>query len=273
MSKPSKPNTPPGMPVLTEDTSLRSSHHRPSLFSPPMSPGQVAMAEAGVAALAKFSVPSYYDINMVHLPDTQSVMVHALASTHNQAGSQAIIVLHPKSTLPPNLGLSGMTCLEETTFLMTSPKNEPFVMHHQASRGSTLQMSVTEYLTLLQFFAKEWPRLRLKLETQTDKMREGNDPVTISSHLSFYSHGCIQFSATLSSRLLLKIKADSKKPKQDDVYLSGWLEQRAGNHFQECALALHALATLSQHTHTIKTLTEAVALYKNRSRKRIKPVE
>jgi len=270
MAKSSKGDASTGMPILTDNEG-----HRPSLFSPPMSPNQMAMAEAGVAALAKFSVPAYYDANMVHQPDSQSILVHALSSTHKDFGSQAVIVLHPKSSLPSHLGLSQQTSrIEETTVhLMTSPKNEPFVMYHQAAKGTTLQMSVCEYLTLLNFFVKEWSRLKAKLENQTDKMRDGKDPVAMSSHLSFYSHGYIYYSVAISPRLLLKIRADSRKPVKDDEYLSGWLEQRSGNHQQECVLALQALATMSQHNHTIKTLTDAVASYKNRSRKRSKPVE
>lgn len=272
MSKSSKGSTPPFMPILIQGSD-RIIPQRPSLFSPPMSPGQIAMAEAGVSALAKFSVPSYYDANMVHLPDAQSIFVHALASSHNHGGCQAVILLHPKSSPPLHLGLVASTRVEETVHLMTSVKNEPFVMFHQAAKGMTLQISVAEYLTLLQFFVKEWPRLRSKLEAQTDKMRDGKDPVAISSHLSFYSHGCILYSVAISSRLVLKIKADSKKPSKDDEYLSGWLEQRSGNHHQECTLALQALATMSQHTHTVKTLTDAVTSYKNQSRKRSQPVE
>lgn len=272
MSKSSKGSTPPFMPIMIQDVH-RITTQRPSLFSPPMSPGQEAMADAGVAAMAKFSVPSHYDANMVHLPDAQSIFVHALASSHNHGGCQAVIMLHPKSSPPIHLGLLPSTRVEETTYLMTSMKNEPFVMYSQAAKGTTLQISIAEYLTLLQFFVKDWTRLRSKLEAQTDKMRDGKDPVAISSHLSFYSHGCILYSVAISSRLVLKIKADSKKPLKDDEYLSGWLEQRSGNHHQECTLALQALATMSQHTHTIKTLTDAVTSYKNRSRKRSQPVE
>jgi len=274
MSKSTKGNSPPSMPILASTDSMdQPSNHRASLFSPSMSPSEIAMAEAGVAAMAKFSVPVHYDPQFYHQPDGQSVLVHALASSHKDAGSQAIIVLHPRSTLPPHLGLPTTSRIEETVFLMTSSKNEPFVMYSQAPRGTTLQISVAEYLTLVHFFIKDWNRLKSKLEMQTDKMRDGKDPLAISSHLSFYSHGCIQYSVALSQRLLLKIKADSKKPVKDDEYLSGWLEQRVGNHLQECILALQALNAMSQHTHAIKMLTDIVSSYKNRSRKRSKPVE
>jgi len=70
--------------------------------------------------------------------------------------------------------------------------------------------------------------------------------------------------------MVCKIKSFYKK---DDEYLSGWLEQRVGNHLQECILALQALNAMSQHTHAIKMLTDIVSSYKNRSRKRSKPVE
>jgi len=272
MSKQSKNDTRPDMPRVVEETEGTSTH-RSSLFSPPMSPHQLALAEAGVAALSNFTVPVAYDPSLVNQPDGQSVLVHSLPSSHKDLGSQAVIVLHPKSLLPSHLGLSHLTRVEETCFLTTSSKNEPFVMFHQAPKGTTLQISVCEYLTLLNFFTKEWSRLRAKLETQTDKMREGKDPVAISSHLSFYSHGCILYTVAISPRLTLKIQADSRKPAKDDEFLAGWLEQRSGNHQQECVMALQALATLSQHTHAIKTLTDAVSSYKNRSRKRSRPVE
>ncbi len=246
--------------------------HRPSLFSPPLSASEMALADARVAALSNYTVPNAYDASFTHQPDALSVMVHSLPSSGTDAGFQAVIVLHPKSILPPHLGLTAFTRLEETALLMTSLPNEPFVMYHQASKGMILQISVTEYLTLLNFFVKEWPRLKSKLLTQTEKMRDGQDPVPLSQHLAFYSHGCCLYSIALSPRLVFKVRADSKKPTARDEHLSAWLEQRSDNQWIEFGLALQSLATLSQNTHTVKTLTDLVAQYKNRSRKRNKSV-
>jgi len=272
MSKSSKGDTRTDV----QEESGSSSTHRPSLFLPPESPRQMAMAEAGVAALSNFTVPSAYDTTLVNQPDGQSVLVHALSSSHKDMGWQAVIVLHPKTVTPPHLGLpvaSNGVRLEETAFLMTSLPNEPFIRYDQAPKATTMQISVTEYLTLLSFFVKDWSRLRSKLESQTDKMRENRDPVIISPCLSFYSHGCSLYSTALSPRLVLKIKADSKKPTKNDQFLTGWLEQRVSNQWQELGLALPALTALGQNTHTVKTLTDLVTQYKNGLRKRSTPVK
>lgn len=272
MSKTSKgePRAGNSMPVITAD---ETNVPRPSLFSPPVSPRTSVMADA---AVLNYSVPAAYDPSLIHLPDCQSVLVHAIPSSHKEGGIQAVILLHPKTFVPPHLGLPSPSSSnirpEETAFLLTSSPNEPFVRFDQAPKDCTAQISVTEYLTLLQFFVKDWSRLHSKLEMDTQKMKDNRDPVAISQHLSFFSHGCCLYSIALSPRLVLKIKADSRKPLKDGEYLSGWLEQRVGNRWQEFVLALPAVIALSHNTHAVATLSDIVTQYKNKSRKRSKPV-
>ena len=118
-------------------------------------------------------------------------------------------------------------------------------------------------------------------------MREGVDPVTINSNLAFYSHGLSTFSVALSSLLVLKAKADSRVSKEDER-IRVWLEQRVAEKpsengesgsgssssplRQELLLPMEALGTLAQDTLSVKTLTDLVASYKSRSRKRSRPV-
>ena len=291
---PAHPVPPPPSPLQPPRPSPIS---MPELFSPPLSLSQTQMAEAGEAALSHFKVPTFYDPVFSNQPDSQSVMVHSCASTYKNGGFQAIIVLHPKSDVPSHLGLSAAesagpsssssseqravaaVAAETTAFIMSSSKNQPFVMYKEAPKAAQMQLTVTEYLTLVNFFASEWPRLRSKLLLQTSKMREGLDPLPVTSHLVFYSHGVCRYSASLSSRLAIKVKADSRKPADNDECLSAWLElyplpsqSSSGGGRQEFDLPLSALSTLASDSAGLKTLTDLVTAYKNRSRKRSKPV-
>lgn len=269
--------------------------HEPSimsqLFSPPMTPTQTAMAEAGVAALSVFKIPAAYDSSFSNQPDLYSVLVHALPSSFNEAGFQAVVVLHPKSTIPQDFGIpSTAKGHEETAFLMTAPKTQPFVLYHQAPRALVMQISVTEYLTLLTFLGKEWPRVQSKLTHQMKTMKEGSEPISIAPHLSFYGHGSCHFRISLSHRLTFKAKAESRHLKESETNVKAWLELKdlhlnaaavaaispstspaasdAIRAHQEFVLPLEALSTLVQDQRGVKTLTDLVATYKSQTRKR-----
>jgi hypothetical protein len=262
-----------------------------SIFSPPGTPSQTAMADAGVKAMSHFSIPSAYDATMENQPDAQSVLVHAMPSSFKDAGFQAVIILHPKSSIPPHLGLvSGGTTgggrLEETAFLMTVNKTQPFIMYNQAAKSQVLQISIVEYLTLLLFVGKEYSRLESKLLSRAKAMRDGNEPVTVTGHLSFYNDGCCVYRTSLSHRLVFKAKADSKKAKDEDC-VCAWLEQRHGhgggggsssssssnnNSLVEYNLPMKTLSALAQDVASVNALIDHVTAYKSQSRKRSKPV-
>jgi len=258
------------------------------LFSPVQTPSQSACAEAAALATARFSVPETFDPCFYNQPDPQSVLVHSVTSTHAFSGLQAVIVLHPKSSLPSHLGLSqtfsGASASEETCFLMTAPKNQPFVAYHHAPKAAVIQVSLTEYLTLLSFWTREWPRVSSKLLFQADLMRTGQDLIPISSTLAFYHHGCSVYSVHLSSRLMLKAKSDSKLDPAAKT-LRAWLELKVSSNqgsggsenqaecpVQVFCLPVEALSELTQDVGASNTLNNLVANYKSRSRKRSKPV-
>ena len=246
-----------------------------SLFSPtPLSSSQAALAEAGVAAVSSFSIPAAYDPSLQNKPDTYSVMVHRRKSSLHQGGFQAAIVLHPKSDLPPQLGLTGgSNGLEETAHLMVVGKNQPFVLYSQAPRASVMQVSVAEYLTLLTWVHKEWPRVWAKLSERAKSMRESGDPVTVAGHLLFYNHGVCHYRISISPRLTFRAKSDSRTTRDEDR-VRAWLELRSGGSdgAQELTLPLEALSFLAGEENSVSALTEIVSEYKSRSRKRGKSV-
>ena len=273
---------------ITQETATPS-HQAPSalmtsLFSPPLTLSQNAVAEAGALAVSSFSVPPAFGPVIVNQPDPQSVMVHSIVSSSRDAGLQAVIILHPKTEIPSHLGLPSPPTSsphEETAFLMAAPRNQPFVLYSQAPKALVMQISVTEYLTLMTFFAKEWPRVRSKLLLQASTMQEGTDPVPLTTHLVFYSHGMSCYSISLSNRLVFKAKIDSRKLREKDECLRAWLEQprtgsssNNGGHGgpQEWICPLAALSSLAQDESSLKALTDVVTTYKNRGRKRSKPV-
>ena len=264
-----------------------------SIFSPPLTLSQTAVAEAGASALSSFGVPPAYDAVFLNQPDSQSVVVHSWGSSHKDEGFQAVVILHSKvADVPAHLGINAPASsnrtssssspsspmVEEMAFLMTAPRNQPFILYSEAPKVLAMQVSVTEYLTLLAFFAKEWPRIRSKLLKQASIMQEGTDPVPLTNRLVFYSHGTSHYSVSLSSRLVLRAKADSRKSSENDQCLRAWLELRltsgsgGSTGQQDFNLPLPALTTLSQDAGAVKSLTDWVVAYKNRSRKRSKPV-
>jgi hypothetical protein len=260
------------------------------LFSPPSTPSQTACAEAAASVTAGFTVPSTFEPCFYNQPDPQSVLVHSVSSTDKVSGFQAVIVLHPKSSLPSHLGLpappsssssssSSSRSLEESAFLMSSPANQPFLAYHHAPRALVMQVSVTEYLTLLHFWTHEWPRIKSKLLHQTDLMKTGQDLIPISATLAFYHHGFSHYSVHLSSKLVLKAKSDSRGSPEDKS-VRAWLELKTPSSSssskdwitQVFSLPTEALSELTRDTGACTTLTNLVAGYKSRSRKRSKPV-
>lgn len=264
-----------------------------SLFSPAQTLSQTACADAAASVFSNvFSIPTAYDSHFYNHPDIQSVLIHSVASSNKDSGLQAVIVLHPETSIPLHLGL-GSGGQDETVHLMVSGHHQPFVSYKHAPKALTMSVSVTEYLTLLTFWASEGSRLKSKLLHQMKLMSEGQDPVRITNHLAFFSHGMSHYSVSLSSRLVLRARADSRVS-NDDECLKVWLELKqppppeqqpeqqqlladttgtpTGGLLQVLALPWKALSSLAQDTHSVKTLTDLVAGYKSRPRKRSKPV-
>jgi hypothetical protein len=282
-----------------------------SIFSPPSSPRQTACADAGVAVLEKFQIQSSYDPSFYNSPDHQSVMVHSVSSSETQGGFQAVIILHPNSCIPHHLKLphsytTATTASSQSTssaaasaasastgdgsvHLMTSACDQPFVAYQHAPKSQVLSIFVGEYLTLLNFWTQEWPRLRSRLVHQADLMRKGQDQVSISSTLAFYCHGYSHYSACLSSRLAIKAKADSHIS-EDSKCIKIWLELKSpidnttggtsngntagasGKNVQTLTLPIAALDELVQDKTSINTLNNLVSGYKSKARKRQHPV-
>ena len=254
----------------------------PALMTPPNPSSALAIPPTTAPS---FTIPSVFDPVFYNVPDTHSVLVHAMSSSTDEPGFQAIICLHPRPDLPAHLGLPPMSNFEDKAFLQVAPENQPFVLQSQAPRSNAMQLTVTEYLILLQFAANEWPRLKAKLKSQLDTMCEGTDPIYISGHLVFYNHGSSHYRVSISSRLVFRACIESR---DKDQIIKTWLERRsmsdqqftvhhnnAGDPlllYQEMALPMKTLLLLTQDSTGLKALVNLVAAYKSRSRKRTKTV-
>jgi hypothetical protein len=121
-------------------------------------------------------------------------------------------------------------------------------------------------------------------------MKTGQDLIPISRTLAFYHHGFSHYSVHLSSKLVLKAKSDSRGPLEDKT-VRAWLELKTPSGSsnegsggggggsspndwitQVFSLPVEALNELTQDKGACNTLTNLVAGYKSRSRKRSKPV-
>lgn len=225
-----------------------------------------------------FSVPAVFDPVFYNTPDAQSLLLNAVASSADEEGFQSIICLHPRPTLPSHLGLPPLSNYEDKAFIQVAVENSPFIYWHQTPPTHAMQLTVTEYLILLQFVGNEWPRLHSKLQSQLITMREGTDPVFMSGHLMFYNHGASHFKVSISFRLTFRACVESRDPENK---IKTWLERRSlpdasGNisdsSVHEMALPMNALTTLAQDTTGVKSLIDQMAQYKSRSRRRSKSV-
>jgi len=235
-------------------------------------PSSKPSSSQDVALASSFVVPPVFDAIYFNVPDIHSVLVHAISSSETEGGFQAILCFHPRPDLPSHLGLPLLSTYEEKAFLQTAPASHSFIHQTQTSRGHSMQITVTEYLILLQFIVNDWSRLKSKLENQLTTMREGTDPIYMAGYLVFYNHGSSHFRVSLSSRLVFAACVESRDASS---FVRAWLEKRSPpdqNEYQEMALPMNSLVLLTQDTQGTKALIDQMSTYKNRSRKRSKPV-
>ena len=218
-----------------------------------------------------FVIPPVFDSLYYNKPDLQSVLVHSYSSSFTFAGLQAVLCFHPQPILPSHLGLPHLETYEDKVFLQAATQDQPFLLQTHAANGQSLQINITEYLILLQFVAKEWPRLESKLDCQLTSMKEGTDPINITGHLVFYNHGSSFFRTNLSSRLIFKAWIDSH---QDQKMIHACLEKKLdfSDVVEQMPLPMNSLLTMAQDALGMKILSEMMAYYKSRMRKRPRPV-
>ena len=218
-----------------------------------------------------FVIPPVFDSLYYNKPDLQSVLVHSYSSSFTFAGLQAVLCFHPQPILPSHLGLPHLETYEDKVFLQAATQDQPFLLQTHAANGQSLQINITEYLILLQFVAKEWPRLESKLDCQLTAMQEGTDPINITGHLVFYNHGSSFFRTNLSSRLIFKAWIDSH---QDQKMIHACLEKKSdfSDNVEQMPLPMNSLLTMAQDALGMKILSEMMAYYKSRMRKRPRPV-
>ena len=218
-----------------------------------------------------FIIPPIFDSAFYNKPDIQSVLVHSFSSSFTFAGLQAVLCYHPLPILPSHLGLPPLDSYEDKVFLQVAAEDQPFLLQTHAADGQTLQINITEYLILLQFVAKEWPRLESKLESQLTAMKEGTDPVNITGHLVFYNHGSSFFKTQLCSRLLFKAWIESNEEKK---IIHAYLEKKSdfSDRTEQMPLPMNSLLAMAQDVLGVKVLTEIMAYYKSRMKRRPRPV-
>ena len=218
-----------------------------------------------------FIIPPVFDSAFYNKPDLQSVLVHSFSSSFTFAGLQAVLCFHPVPILPSHLGLPPLDSYEDKVFLQVAAEDQPFLLQTHATEGQTLQINITEYLILLQFAAKEWPRLESKLESQLAAMKEGTDPVNITGHLVFYNHGSSLFRTNLSSRLLFKAWIESH---QEQKTVHACLEKKSdfSDRSEQMPLPMNSLLAMAQDALGVKVLADILAYYKSRMKRRPRPV-
>lgn len=226
------------------------------------------MADAPKPSIAEksFVVPGHYNVVYFNKPDNKSVLVHSYSSSFVHPGFQAIVCFDSQPVLPIHLGLPKMDTYDGKVFIQISTQDQPFISQSEVVSGQGMQINSTEYLILLQFICKEWPRLSSKLNYQFKTMRQGTEPVSISRHLVFYNHGSSFFQTNVSSRLVFKawIQSDDSK-----CNIKCILEKKADHSDAiECImLPMESLTALAQDDAGVKTMIAILASYKSRTQK------
>ncbi len=220
----------------------------------------------------QFVVPPVFDSVYYNKPDPKSLLVHSYSSSYTFPGFQAVLCFHSNPVLPSHLGLPSMDNYEDKVFLQVADNDQPFLLQTNAPQGQAMQINITEYLILLQFVQKEWPRLESKLQHQLVAMHEGTDPIYISGHLVFYNHGLSYFKTSLSSRLVLKAWISSGTTKG---IIHSCLEKKLDNSsegIEQMVLPMESIVTLANDAVGFKVLTDMLAYYKSRVKKSTRPV-
>lgn len=220
---------------------------------------------SATAPAPTLAIPKHYDVVYYNKPDCKSVLVHSCSSSFSQAGFQAIVCFHSQPFLPSHLGLPKMNNYQDTVFLQVADEDQPFILQSQVAPGQWMQINITEYLILLQFVQKEWPRLSGKLNCQLKAMREGNEPVFISGRLTFYNHGSSYFKTNLSSRLVFKAWIESGDVKGT---IHCCLEKKVDycEAVELMILPIESVLMLAQDAIGMKAMTDILAYYKSHAK-------
>ena len=232
---------------------------------------KTATSSPAQGVVTPFVVPLAFDSVYYNKPDTKSLLAHSYSSSFTHPGLQAILCFYSNPIIPSHLGLPHLDNYEDKVFLQVASEDQPFLLQTHAAHGQSMQINVTEYLILLQFVAQEFPRLESKLKSQLMDMHEGTNPINITGHLIFYNHGSSYFKTNISSRLVFKAWIQSSL-NQDKIY--SYLEKKSEHtdKMEQLCLPMDSLLTLANDTTGIKVMTEILAHYKSRVKKKPRPV-
>ena len=161
-------------------------------------------------------------------PLSSSVLVHGRASNSITEGFQALILqdldAYDATLCTETYRKLGLPCppsrdptvqwlkqvqptLKSAVFMQTAEKACPFVPLDRCRSSQKMVVTGSAYLKLVGMFASqtnrlqdsEWGRLERKMRLTVDSMRNSSQPILLSPHLSFVSHGYSEFSSPVEA--------------------------------------------------------------------------
>ena len=178
-------------------------------------------------------------------PNPDALLVNFVQSTLKEHGIQALIVMSLDSS-----GVAGLPtpALPRHVYLQVTARGGGFVKFDEAPNACVITLDM--YLSLLQFFVEDYPRIESKMRHELLAMREKQKTVLIEPGIGFVGHGYCIYQHRLDNETVLEIRTESKT--KDDIFYIHLLKNN-----QSLPLYGNAMKTLANNLPTLKKLTQS----------------
>jgi len=111
-------------------------------------------------------------------PSRSSLITHSFVANKTEKGVQATLFISPPQD--PNFA----SVQSNSVYLATCNENEAFDEFKYSSQNAVV-LTIPMYITLLQFFRSNWPKIKENLEIQFSKIRKQAVPIQLDPHIHF----------------------------------------------------------------------------------------
>ena len=128
-------------------------------------------------------------------PSRSSLITHSYVATKTEKGIQATLLIDPPQD--PNYEF----IQAKSVYLVTCKENqafEEFIYSYQHAVVLTIPM----YITVLQFFRANWPRMKENIEMQFSKIQNQPFPIELDPHIHFSLAATCSYEMALEDAVL-----------------------------------------------------------------------
>jgi len=144
---------------------------------------------------------------IVCVPDKSTPVIHLVPSNENEPGLFCAIFFEQNELT------DSFPMLAEcpSVYMIASNRAECFKTFGMSAHSAVI-LSIPTYLELLNFFKDYWKQIEVKINAQTEAMRQGKNPIPMEMGLHFMGHGSAQCTLIFSDGTHLHIRKDSRDP-------------------------------------------------------------